>query len=222
MAAILRKEAKVIRERARHLLGQYDERSIIILEWPELSENDYEILCINTADPEGPTIAQPDHQVADGELVFDTLAAASFDVGTMIGASHKPFQFERFLSWISDCPSSKVPSRIMEYFRLEGEVEVEVPLDLLQPESVVKGTEQWGREVVLPVVIAELPALLEEGITSNRALGKRLMDILRDQGIDTSEQRLRKSYIPMAKERLKRDNPDLIAQIGDETLDTLD
>ncbi len=215
LAAILRKEAKVIRQRARHLLGKYDERSIVILEWPELSETDYEILCINTADPEdSPTIAQPDHQVEEGKLVFDTLAAASFDTGIMIGASHKPFVFPKFLSWISDCQSSLVPAKIMEYFHLEGEVEVDVPLDILQPESVVKGTEQWGRQVVLPAVIAELPDLLDEGISSNRALAARLMDILRDQGIDTSEQRLRKSYIPEARKRLKADNPDLIKQIS--------
>lgn len=215
LAAILRKEAKVIRERARHLLRQYDERSIVILEFPELSETDYEILAINTADPEGPTIAQPDHQVPEGDLVFDTLAAASFDIGTMIGASHKPFQFGKFLAWISDCQSSLVPSRIMEYFKKEGEVEIEVPLDLLSAESIVKGTPQWGREVVLPVVIRELPALLDEGLSSNRGLADRLMPILKAEGIEISDERLRKSYIPMAKKKLKADNPDLIEQIGE-------
>ncbi len=216
LAVVLRKEGKLILDRAKHVLNRgVDERSVCILQWPEVSETAYEILVINTAAEDSPTIAQPYYQVPDGERVFDTEAAASFDIGTMIGASHKPFHFEKYLSWISDCPSSKVPSRILEYFRLEGEVEVEIPLDLLQPESVVKGTEQWGREVVLPVVIEELPALLDEGVRSNRQLAARLIEILKDRGIPTSEQRLRKSYIPMAKERLLRDNPDLIEQIGD-------
>ncbi len=147
-------------------------------------------------------------------MVFDTLAAASFDTGTMIGASHKPFQFGKFLAWISDCQSALVPSRILEYFQKEGEVEVDVPLDLLEQESIVKGTAQWGREVVLPAVIRLLPALLDEGLISNSSLADRLEPVLAAEGILISADRLRKSYVPAAKKRLSADNADLIKQIG--------
>ncbi len=86
---------------------------------------------------------------------------------------------------------------------------------------MVKGTAQWGQEVVLPAVIKELPTLLDDGASvSNTALAKRLLPILQESypDVDTSVDRLRKKYIPEAKKRLKAANPDLIERIGD-TLD---
>lgn len=213
LAAVLRKEARVVRERAPYLLGKMDERSIVIVEWPELGD-DYEVLIVDTAAEDAPSISKPEWMVEDGELIFDTLAAASHDMGSMPGSSHKPFNFDKLLSWISDCQSELVSSRIIEYFRRQGDVEADTVLDILQPESVVKGTEQHARGVTLPAVLDEIQTFLDQGIKAKQALARKLQPILKEKyGLEISVDRLRKHYVPEAIRRLELSNVGLIEEI---------
>ncbi len=215
LAAVFRKEGRMVRQRAPHLLGKVDERSIVIVEWPELGD-DYEVIIINTADPEGPSLAKPESMVEEGELVFDTLAAASHDMGTMPGTKGKPFQFDRLLSWVSDCQSELVPSRIIEYFKRQGEVEAEAVMDVLQPGAVVKGTKQHARGVTLPAVLDEIQPLLDEGIRAKLALAEKLRPILKEKyDLEISVDRLRKYYVPEATKRLESGSEGLVEEIQD-------
>ncbi len=215
LAAVLRKEARVVRERAPDLLGKMDARSIVVVEWPELGD-EYEVVIVDTAAEDAPSIAKPEWMVEDGELIFDTLAAASHDMGTMPGTKGKPFNFDKLLSWISDCQSELVASRIIEYFRKQGDVEVETSLDLLQPGSVVKGTEQHAKGVTLPAVMDEIQTFLDQGIKAKLALAERLKPILEEKyNLTISVDRLRKYYVPKAITGLEASREGLIEEIKD-------
>jgi len=106
-------------------------------------------------------IARPFEAVEDGEIVFETLAPAGFELGTVVYG--KKFNPVAFFNDISDCLPAEMPGRIRSYFDRPSEVPNSAPQDALgasQPRSRAPGplgaSTQHG-------VKAEVVRLLNEG-----------------------------------------------------------